>query len=1020
MTSLSEALPPNVKEAIKSKWMQRIVDFVLVPILLLYSLWLPPVSIGNRLFHLHYSRITGDGGVVHELSGARLLIPAGALGKSLRAQISSLPIADLLAGDMRKDREKALAALSPDLVPVDRVYEFDAHGEMPTESVVSIPLAGDASEATFWDLYAWDGDAWNWVPSHVYETSGQIKAELESIPSMLAVVESPAYEPFVVAELAGSGAAGDVPAELLTGALLQGLYIQGDGSIGGEVNAGAAPDAASMDVYPNITNVIDGVVRSDLVDNIIINGEAVALHVAAIVDVVSAGGYPGVQIDYQGVDPDLRYEFGEFVVALADALHAEGKFLSVAVGWPTSISEYTCNGGAYDWRTIGRAVDSFVIPVATSIDACAPEGDMERLLSWAVGEVERSKLHLAVSAMSAQDQGGAISLCTYSTVLAELANVAVAEGDLMLNPGESLTVELSRLNEAGGLSYDEQTKTYWYACQDDQGQEKTVCLTDAASVAHRLQWIDEFRLGGLVLAGALHPENDPRVWDVVEDFRDQTIPAGYGALSLVWTVSTDEGDPIGSQIVPLGTGGSGSGGGPVRSRAVQAPLAAASSTGAEGQERVAEASVGPAGGAADGTRLVWTAPNNPGNYIISVAISDDGGETARVEGGSVGVEVPTPTPSPTPTSTPTPSPTATPTPKPKPKVVAKQAMAGTGFGYGIQADMVTDGDHGRIVNHVHQLGFGWVKQQVEWFRYNPGPGQYDWGTLDRIVDACVNNGLNVMFSVVKAPHWARPPGDTDEGPPADPNTYGEFMKAMAARYKGRVRAYEIWNEQNLYYEWGGRGGKLNAGKYVELLKVAYTAVKSVDPGAIVVSGALTPTGYNDGDIAIDDRVYLEQMYQAGLASYCDAVGAHPSGYNNPPDADWQSYSDPNCGFNATGHPSWFFRGTLESYRNIMVHYGDGHKRIWVTEFGWATVEGLGVPPAQGYEYAADNSEAEQAQWVVRAYEMGRNWGWVGVMFLWNLNFGPVAGKQDEKAAFGVVRHNWSPRPAFGALANMPK
>jgi hypothetical protein len=162
------------------------------------------------------------------------------------------------------------------------------------------------------------------------------------------------------------------------------------------------------------------------------------------------------------------------------------------------------------------------------------------------------------------------------------------------------------------------------------------------------------------------------------------------------------------------------------------------------------------------------------------------------------------------------------------------------------------------------------------------------------------------------------------------------------------------------------------------------------------------------------------MYQAGLASYCDAVGAHPSGYNNPPDADWQSYSDPHTGFKAEGHPSWFFRGTLESYRNIMVHYGDGHKRIWVTEFGWATVEGLGVPPAEGYAYAADNTEAEQAQWLVRAYQMGKNYGWVGVMFLWNLNFGPVSGKEDEKAAFGIVRHNWSPRPAFGALANMPK
>ena len=255
--------------------------------------------------------------------------------------------------------------------------------------------------------------------------------------------------------------------------------------------------------------------------------------------------------------------------------------------------------------------------------------------------------------------------------------------------------------------------------------------------------------------------------------------------------------------------------------------------------------------------------------------------------------------------------------------------------------MMSDGNHARILDHVKGMGFGWVKQQVEWFRYNPAPGQYDWGGLDRIVESANAYGVNVLFSVVKAPQWARPAGDTDQGPPADPNTYGTFMREMAARYKGRVKAYEIWNEQNLYYEWGGRGGKLNAGRYVQLLAAAYNAIKSVDPGAVVISGALTPTGVSDGDIAIDDRAYLEQMYQAGLARYCDAVGAHPSGYNNPPDADWQTLSDPSTP-RCKGHPSWFFRGTMEGYRNIMVKYGDGRKRIWVTEFGWASVEGLGA------------------------------------------------------------------------------
>jgi hypothetical protein len=81
---------------------------------------------------------------------------------------------------------------------------------------------------------------------------------------------------------------------------------------------------------------------------------------------------------------------------------------------------------------------------------------------------------------------------------------------------------------------------------------------------------------------------------------------------------------------------------------------------------------------------------------------------------------------------------------------------------------------------------------------------------------------------------------------------------------------------------------------------------------------------------------------------------------------------------------------------------------------------LGVSPAPGYEYAADNTELEQARYIVKAYEMGKSWGWVGPMFLWNLNFGPVLGASDEKAAFGIVYPDWRPRQAYAGLHDMPK
>jgi len=332
----------------------------------------------------------------------------------------------------------------------------------------------------------------------------------------------------------------------------------------------------------------------------------------------------------------------------------------------------------------------------------------------------------------------------------------------------------------------------------------------------------------------------------------------------------------------------------------------------------------------------------------------------------------------------------------------------------------------RIIQAVLDIGFRWIKVQIEWKAFEPAKGQINWGEMDRIVNDVNSAGLKLLFSIVKAPKWARSPNSdlSVEGPPANPQDYADFVGAVASRYCGKVQAIEVWNEQNINYEWGNEPP--DPGRYVQLLAAAYRSIKAACPQMIVVSGALTPAGnvtIGGQWRAVDDIQYLEAMYQHGLKNYCDAIGAHPSGYNCPPDGDWRTVQDPTAQFRGpfdNRHHSWCFRGTMEGYRNVMVKYGDANKKIWVTEFGWASVDGFGVGPAPGYEYAADNTQQEQAEWTVKAYQMGRNWGWVGVMFLWNLNFAPVAGPTDEKAAWSIVYPDWTPRPIYNALKSMPK
>ena len=334
-----------------------------------------------------------------------------------------------------------------------------------------------------------------------------------------------------------------------------------------------------------------------------------------------------------------------------------------------------------------------------------------------------------------------------------------------------------------------------------------------------------------------------------------------------------------------------------------------------------------------------------------------------------------------------------------------------GFAYGMQAHMYYQ-DVPKTLDLVRGAGFEWVKQQVRWGSIEVAPGSYDWTELDNIVGYAALMGIRVLFSVVTAPAWSRAAGGED-GPPDDYALFGSFLSAVATRYAGRVHAYEIWNEQNFSREWGG--GRINAGEYVELLKAAYPAIKTADPGATVISGALTPTGFNDPNVAIDDVVYLQQMYayQDGVfKTVCDAVGAHGGGFNNPPDDTPTRKTVPTTTFK--GHKSFYFT-RLEDLREIMVLAGDSVKKMWVTEFGWSTAN-----QARGYEYGRDNTEIDQANYLVKAYQLGKGWGWVDGMFVWNLNFQQVVPAADEKFPFGIVRPDGTPRPAYTLLKFMAK
>src|SRR5689334_15100678 len=225
----------------------------------------------------------------------------------------------------------------------------------------------------------------------------------------------------------------------------------------------------------------------------------------------------------------------------------------------------------------------------------------------------------------------------------------------------------------------------------------------------------------------------------------------------------------------------------------------------------------------------------------------------------------TPTPSATPAATSAATPTATPTPTPAP-TATRQPTGPGGLPFPLKTGALQFGVASHLfytsralpLKRANEAGFGWIRQQIHWSDQEGPPGRYAWGELDAVVDAVHAAKLNLLLSVVSAPRFYTANGG--HGMPKDPVKLGNFVAALTKHYRGRIQAIEIWNEQNLAVENGGRVAESDAGHYVELLKEAYTRIKAVDPSIYVVAGPPSSTGVTDARIAIDDMAYYEAMY----------------------------------------------------------------------------------------------------------------------------------------------------------------
>jgi len=304
---------------------------------------------------------------------------------------------------------------------------------------------------------------------------------------------------------------------------------------------------------------------------------------------------------------------------------------------------------------------------------------------------------------------------------------------------------------------------------------------------------------------------------------------------------------------------------------------------------------------------------------------------------------------------------------------------------------VSPAERARYLDQVKAAGASWIRLDFYWsVIQRNGPGSYDWRGFNGVVDAARKRGLAVLGVLLFTPRWARAPGTTSTAPPRNAADFGRFAFRAARHLSARgVHAYEIWNEPNIVDFWSPGP---DPARYTRLLKEAYRGIKRADPKATVVSAGLSPSGtYGASDPQhMNPLNFLEQMYANGARTSMDAVGWHP--YNFPTGIDFHSSS------------AWSqMAQTTPSARSIMRANGDAKKKIWATEWGAPTGAS-----------AKSVSEAAQAQLVTTALAKLTSWRWAGPSFLYSLR-DRGTNAADLEQNFGLVRNDWSKKPAYDAF-----
>lgn len=357
---------------------------------------------------------------------------------------------------------------------------------------------------------------------------------------------------------------------------------------------------------------------------------------------------------------------------------------------------------------------------------------------------------------------------------------------------------------------------------------------------------------------------------------------------------------------------------------------------------------------------------------------------------------------------------------PQPRTAPDAPMAHAGvnpFGINVFLNQeVEEWKREQSLQMIADAGFHWIRQEFPWEDIEihgkddfedrrHEPHRSAWEKYDNIVDLTEKYDLEIVPRLSNPPAWTRALTDTigTKAPPDDLADWGDYVHTVVSRYRGRARYYQLWNEPNIYNEWGEQ--PVDPEGYTLLLCEGYRRAKEADPDVVIISGALAPTiSLHPGPgpaLGLSDFIFLQRMYDAGAADCFDILAVN----------DYMLWSGP------TDHrmrPLNINFSRPIYIRDIMVANRDAHKPVWISEMNSNAVPNdLSIRDVGAYGQV---TLEQQARYAPLAYQRAiEEWPWVGVINFWFFKRADDREHDQAMYYFRMVEPDFTPMPVYEAM-----